>query len=155
MNRSHPCVSLQQSAPSPAICNKRLTSRPRFLYRPNRGYLDYRTSLNANPYHDPIDDWITRRSVNRLSPESKSHLTRNSSSSCPFLIMFIPASNSSLTSSSGISELYSNWSAWASVTVSLRLMSSCARHLFVAASSRRTFENVASRNGSGRHCRRA
>jgi hypothetical protein len=34
-------------------------------------------------------------------------------------------------------------------------MRSCARQRFVAASSRRTDENVASRRGSGRHCRRA
>ena len=31
-------------------------------------------------------------------------------------------------------------------------MSNCARHRFVAASSRRTDEKVASRRGSGRHC---
>jgi hypothetical protein len=34
-------------------------------------------------------------------------------------------------------------------------MRSCARQRLVAASSRRTEENVASRSGSGRHCRRA
>ena len=34
-------------------------------------------------------------------------------------------------------------------------MRSCARQRLVAASSRRTDENVASRRGSGRHCRRA
>jgi len=34
-------------------------------------------------------------------------------------------------------------------------MRSCARQRFVAASSRRTEENVASRRGSGKHWRRA
>lgn len=43
----------------------------------------------------------------------------------------------------------------ASLALSERLMSSCARQRLVAASSRRTEENVASRSGSGRHCRRA
>lgn len=38
-----------------------------------------------------------------------------------------------------------------SETLSERLMRSCARHLLVAASSRRTEEKVASRRGSGRH----
>lgn len=38
-----------------------------------------------------------------------------------------------------------------SETLSERLMRSCARHRFVAASSRRTEEKVASRRGSGRH----
>lgn len=42
-----------------------------------------------------------------------------------------------------------------STTLSERLINSWARHLLVAASSRRTEENVASRRGSGRHCRRA
>lgn len=42
-----------------------------------------------------------------------------------------------------------------SETVSDRLMSSWARQRLVAASSRRTEEKVASRRGSGRHCRRA
>lgn len=42
-----------------------------------------------------------------------------------------------------------------STTLSERLMRSWARHLLVAASSRRTDENVASRRGSGRHCRKA
>jgi hypothetical protein len=42
-----------------------------------------------------------------------------------------------------------------SATLSERLIRSCARHRFVAASSRRTDENVASRRGSGRHCRSA
>lgn len=38
-----------------------------------------------------------------------------------------------------------------SETLSERLIRSCARHRFVAASSRRTEEKVASRRGSGRH----
>lgn len=42
-----------------------------------------------------------------------------------------------------------------SETLSERLMRSCARQRFVAASSRRTDEKVASRRGSGRHCRNA
>ena len=42
-----------------------------------------------------------------------------------------------------------------STTLSERLMRSCARHLLVAASSRSTDEKVASRRGSGRHCRSA
>ena len=42
-----------------------------------------------------------------------------------------------------------------SATQSERLISSCARHRLVAASSRRTEEKVASRRGSGRHWRRA
>ena len=42
-----------------------------------------------------------------------------------------------------------------SATLSERLIRSCARHRLVAASSRRTDENVASRRGSGRHCRSA
>ena len=50
---------------------------------------------------------------------------------------------------------HSNWSLWVSATVSLKLMRSCARHLLVAASSRRTLEKVASRSGSGRHWRSA
>lgn len=41
------------------------------------------------------------------------------------------------------------------IAVSDRFTRSCVRHLLVAASSRRTAENVASRSGSGRHCRRA
>ena len=40
-------------------------------------------------------------------------------------------------------------------TLSERLMRSWARHRFVAASSRRTEEKVASRKGSGRHWRKA
>ena len=42
-----------------------------------------------------------------------------------------------------------------STMLSERLMRSWARQRFVAASSRRTDEKVASRRGSGRHCRRA
>jgi hypothetical protein len=42
-----------------------------------------------------------------------------------------------------------------SETLSERLMRSCARQRFVAASSRRTEEKVASRKGSGRHWRKA
>lgn len=42
-----------------------------------------------------------------------------------------------------------------STTLSERLISSWQRQRFVAASSRRTDENVASRSGSGKHCRRA
>jgi len=42
-----------------------------------------------------------------------------------------------------------------STTLSDRLIKSWARQRFVAASSRRTEEKVASRRGSGRHCRRA
>lgn len=47
--------------------------------------------------------------------------------------------------------------AWlfVSTTLSERLMRSCARQRFVAASSRSTEEKVASRRGSGRHWRRA
>lgn len=41
------------------------------------------------------------------------------------------------------------------IAVSDRLTRSCVKHLLVAASSRRTAENVASRSGSGKHCRRA
>lgn len=41
-------------------------------------------------------------------------------------------------------------SAWSD-----RASRSCARQRFVAASSRKTGEKVASRRGSGRHCRRA
>lgn len=51
--------------------------------------------------------------------------------------------------------IYSNWSFWVSVTVSLKLIKSCARQRLVAASSRSTLEKVASRRGSGRHCLRA
>ena len=40
-------------------------------------------------------------------------------------------------------------------TLSDRLINSCARQRLVAASSRSTEEKVASRRGSGRHCRRA
>ena len=40
-------------------------------------------------------------------------------------------------------------------TLSDRLISSCAKQRFVAASSRRTEEKVASRRGSGRHWRSA
>ena len=50
---------------------------------------------------------------------------------------------------------YNPWLLGASTTLSERLMRSCARQRFVAASSRRTEENVASRKGSGRHCRSA
>lgn len=44
---------------------------------------------------------------------------------------------------------------WLSLALSDKLTSSCARHRFVAASSRSTDEKVASRNGSGKHCRNA
>lgn len=54
-----------------------------------------------------------------------------------------------------VGDTYSNWPSWVSVTVSLRLIKSWARHRFVAASSRSTAEKVASRRGSGRHCRKA
>lgn len=40
-------------------------------------------------------------------------------------------------------------------TLSDRLINNCARQRLVAASSRRTEEKVASRRGSGRHCRKA
>ncbi len=53
------------------------------------------------------------------------------------------------------SSNHSNWSFCVSLTVSLRLMRSCARHRLVAASSLSTLEKVASRRGSGRHCRSA
>lgn len=47
------------------------------------------------------------------------------------------------------------WLLEASTTLSDRLIRSCARQRFVAASSRRTEEKVASRRGSGKHWRRA
>ncbi len=47
------------------------------------------------------------------------------------------------------------WLPEFSTTLSDRLMRSCARQRLVAASSRRTEEKVASRRGSGRHCRKA
>lgn len=52
-------------------------------------------------------------------------------------------------------EHYNPWLLLESITLSERLMMSCARHRFVAASSRRTDWKVASRKGSGRHWRRA
>ena len=50
---------------------------------------------------------------------------------------------------------YIPWLFELSTTLSERLMRSWARQRFVAASSRRTEEKVASRRGSGRHWRRA
>ena len=48
-------------------------------------------------------------------------------------------------------EIYMLWLLEASTTLSERFMRSWARQRFVAASSRRTDEKVASRKGSGKH----